>query len=51
MNNITIFNHLGNDIRVMTDEHSEKTFLVSEAGLYEAIIRKHTPLFIRPLDT
>ena len=81
MNDITIFNHLGNDIRVMTDEQGEpwfvlkdicdalnlentsrvasrldsddltlskvidnrgvhrETFLVSEAGLYEVIIR------------
>lgn len=58
MNDITIFNHLGNDIRVMTDEHGEpffilkdicdalgqrETFLVSEAGLYEVIIRSDKP--------
>ena len=85
MNDITIFNHLGNDIRVMTDEQGEplfvlkdicdalnlgntsrvadrldaedftlskvidnrgvqqKTFLVSEAGLYEVIIRSDKP--------
>lgn len=85
MNNITIFNHLGNDIRVMTDEQGEplfvlkdicdalnlgntsrvadrldsddltlskvidnlgvqrETFLVSEAGLYEVIIRSDKP--------
>lgn len=85
MNDITIFNHLGNDIRVMTDERGEplfvlkdicdaleiknpsmvagrldaedlsqtevldnrgvrqKTFLVSEAGLYEVIIRSDKP--------
>lgn len=85
MNDITIFNHLGNNIRVMTDEHGEplfvlkdvcdalglgntsrvadrldaddltlskvidnrgvqrETFLVSEAGLYEVIIRSDKP--------
>ena len=85
MNDITIFNHLGNDIRVMTDEQGEplfvlkdvcdalglgntsrvadrldsddltlskvidnrgvlrETFLVSEAGLYEVIIRSDKP--------
>lgn len=85
MNDITIFNHLGNDIRVITDEQGEplfvlkdvcdaleigntsktasrldsedltlgkvldnrgvqqETFLVSEAGLYEVIIRSDKP--------
>ena len=85
MNDITIFNHLGNSIRVMTDEQGEplfvlkdvcdalnlgntsrvadrldsddltlskvidnrgvqrETFLVSEAGLYEVIIRSDKP--------
>lgn len=85
MNDITIFNHLGNDIRVMTDAQGEplfvlkdvcdalnlgntsrvadrldaddltlskvidnrgvqrETFLVSEAGLYEVIIRSDKP--------
>lgn len=85
MNDITIFNHLGNDIRVMTDKQGEplfvlkdicdalnlentsrvasrldsddltlskvidnrgvhrETFLVSEAGLYEVIIRSDKP--------
>ena len=85
MNDITIFNHLGNNIRVMTDEQGEplfvlkdvcdaleignpsrvadrldaddltlskvidnrgvqrETFLVSEAGLYEVIIRSDKP--------
>ena len=85
MNDITIFNHLGNDIRVMTDDQGEplfvlkdicdaldigntsrvadrldshdltlskvidnrgvqrETFLVSEAGLYEVIIRSDKP--------
>ena len=85
MNNITIFNHLGNNIRVMTDDQGEplfvlkdvcdalrlgntsrvadrldsedltlskvidnrgvqqETFLVSEAGLYEVIIRSDKP--------
>ena len=85
MNDLTIFNHLGNDIRVMTDEQGDpwfvlkdvcdaleigntsrvasrldsedltlskvidnrgvqqETFLVSEAGLYEVIIRSDKP--------
>lgn len=85
MNDITIFNHLGNNIRATTDEHGEplfvlkdicdalglgntsrvadrldsddltlskvidnrgvqrETFLVSEAGLYEVIIRSDKP--------
>lgn len=85
MNDITIFNHLGNNIRVMTDDQGEpwfvlkdicdalnlentsrvasrldsddltqskvidnrgvhrETFLVSEAGLYEVIIRSDKP--------
>lgn len=85
MSNITIFNHLGNDIRVMTDKQGEpwfvlkdicdalnigntskvadrldtddltlskvidnrgvhrETFLVSEAGLYEVVIRSDKP--------
>lgn len=85
MNDITIFNHLGNNIRVMTDEQGEplfvlkdvcdaldlknvsrvadrldgedltqskvldnrgvqqETFLITEAGLYEVIIRSDKP--------
>ena len=30
MNNITIFNHLGNDIRVMTDEQGEPWFVAKD---------------------
>lgn len=30
MNNITIFNHLGNDIRVMTDEQGEPWFVLKD---------------------
>lgn len=30
MNNITIFNHLGNDIRVMTDDQGEPLFVLKD---------------------
>ena len=30
MNDITIFNHLGNDIRVMTDEQGEPLFVLKD---------------------
>ena len=30
MNNLTIFNHLGNDIRVMTDEQGEPLFVLKD---------------------
>lgn len=30
MNDITIFNHLGNDIRVTTDEHGEPWFVLND---------------------
>ena len=30
MNDITIFNHLGNDIRVMTDERGEPLFVLKD---------------------
>ena len=30
MNDITIFNHLGNDIRVMTDEQGEPWFVLKD---------------------
>lgn len=30
MNNITIFNHLGNNIRVMTDEQGEPIFVLKD---------------------
>lgn len=30
MNDITIFNHLGNDIRAMTDEHGEPLFVLKD---------------------
>jgi len=32
MNDITIFNHLGNDIRVMTDEQGEPLFVASDVA-------------------
>lgn len=40
MNDITIFNHPGNNIRVTTDNlgRTQKTNVVTEAGLYEVII-------------
>ena len=31
MNDITIFNHLGNNIRVTTDEHGEPLFVLKDA--------------------
>ena len=58
MNDITIFNHLGNTSRVADRLDSDdltqskvidnrgvqrETFLVSEAGLYEVIIRSDKP--------
>ena len=30
MNDITIFNHLGNDIRVMTDDQGEPWFVAND---------------------
>ena len=30
MNNLTIFNHLGNNIRVMTDEQGEPWFVLND---------------------
>lgn len=30
MNQITIFNHLGNDIRVTTDEHGDPCFVLTD---------------------
>ena len=30
MNNLTIFNHLGNDIRVITDEQGEPLFVLKD---------------------
>ena len=32
MNDITIFNHLGNNIRVMTDEQGEPLFVASDVA-------------------
>lgn len=32
MNDITIFNHLGNDIRVMTDDQGEPLFVASDVA-------------------
>lgn len=42
MNDITIFNHLGNDIRVMTDEQGEPGLsLKTCAQFLDSLIREH----------
>ena len=49
MSNITIFNHLGNDIRVMTDKQGEPLFVASDvAGILILTERIDTGGKLRP---
>lgn len=41
MNQITIFNHLGNDIRVMTDKQGEPWFVLKTSVMH--LILKTSP--------
>ena len=44
MNDITIFNHLGNDIRVMTDEQGEPWFVASDVAKILGFGNMHSSL-------
>ena len=41
MNDITIFNHLGNNIRVVTDEQGEPLFVLKDVCVTHSVLETH----------